>query len=132
MTDTRIYSGSSFERELNYARAVVDGDWVHVSGTTGFDAATMDFPDTVEEQAERCFATIAAALGEAGSGMEQIVRCRVYVTNAEDFDRAKPVLAKHWAVCRPAATAIVCGLIDPRMKIEIEVTARLQPHDVGR
>ncbi|MET4700579.1 enamine deaminase RidA (YjgF/YER057c/UK114 family) [Constrictibacter sp. MBR-5] len=122
--ETRIYSGSSFERDLNYARAVVDGDWVHVSGTTGFDAATMSFAETVEEQAEQCFATIAAALAEAGSGMEKVVRCRVYVTSAEDFERAKPVLAKHWAACRPAATAVVCGLIDPRMKIEIEVTAR--------
>jgi len=122
--ETRIYSGSSFERELNYARAVVDGDRVQVSGTTGFDAATMSFADTVEEQAEQCFATIAGALAEAGSGMEKVVRCRVYVTSAEEFERAKPVLAKHWAVCRPAATAVVCGLIDPRMKIEIEVTAR--------
>lgn len=124
MTDTRIYSGSSFERELNYARAVVDGDWVHVSGTTGFDAATMTFPDTVEEQAERCFATIGDALRQAGSGLEKVLRCRVYVTSAEEFERAKPVLARHWATCRPAATAVVCGLIDPRMKIEIEVTAR--------
>ncbi|MFN4090537.1 MAG: Rid family hydrolase [Alphaproteobacteria bacterium] len=125
MTDpTRIHSGSSFERELNYARAVIDGDWIHVSGTTGFDAATMTFPDTVEEQAERCFATIAAALAEAGTGLERVVRCRVYVVSAEAFERAKPVLARHWALCRPAATAIVCGLIDPRMKIEIEVTAR--------
>ena len=124
MSGSRIYSGSSFERELNYARAVVDGDWVHVSGTTGFDAATMAFAETVEEQAEQCFATIAAALAEARSGMEKVVRCRVYVTSAEEFERAKPVLAKHWAACRPATTAVVCGLIDPRMKIEIEVTAR--------
>ena len=124
MTTGRIYSGSAFEAELNYARAVVDGDWVHVSGTTGFDAATMTFPETVEEQAERCFATIGRALAEAGSGFERVVRCRVYVTSAAEFERAKPVLARYWAMSRPATTAIVCGLIDPRMKIEIEVTAR--------
>ncbi len=124
MIGERIYSGSSFETELNYARAVVDGDWVHVSGTTGFDPETMQFPDSVEEQAERCFATIGQALAEAGSAMEKVVRCRVYVTSVADFERAKPVLARHWAVCKPAATAVVCGLINPRMKIEIEVTAR--------
>ena len=124
MIGERIYSGSSFETELNYARAVVDGDWVHVSGTTGFDPGTMQFPDSVEEQAERCFATIGQALAEAGSAMEKVVRCRVYVTSVADFERAKPVLARHWAVCKPSATAVVCGLINPRMKIEIEVTAR--------
>ena len=119
-----ILSGSVFEERIGYARAVVDGDWVHVSGTTGFDYGTMTIPDGVVEQAEQCLANIATALAEAGCGFQDVVRVRYLLPVREDFEPCWPVLRRAFGEVRPAATMMVCGLADPRMKIEIEVYAR--------
>ena len=120
-----ISSGSSFEREIGYSRAVVDGDWVFVSGTTGFDYETMTISDNVVEQAERCFINIEKALSEAGSRIADVVRVRYILPRVEDFEPCWPVLRRYFGDVRPAATMIAAGLSDPRMKIEIEVTARV-------
>jgi enamine deaminase RidA (YjgF/YER057c/UK114 family) len=119
-----ISSGSEFEELIGYSRAVVDGDWVHVSGTTGFDYATMAISDDVVEQAERCLANIGAALEEAGCSFADVVRVRYLLPDAADFEPCWPVLRRCFADVRPAATMMECGLIDPRVRIEIEVTAR--------
>ena len=119
-----ISSGSAFEREIGYSRAVVDGDWVFVAGTTGFDYASMTISGDVAEQAEQCLRNIAAALAEAGSRMEDVVRVRYILPKAEDFEVCWPVLRRYFGAVRPAATMISAGLSDARMKIEIEVTAR--------
>jgi enamine deaminase RidA (YjgF/YER057c/UK114 family) len=123
-TRTLISSGSDFERVAGYSRAVVDGDYVHVAGTTGFDYAAMTIAEDVVEQARQAFRNIARALGEAGLSLDDVVRARYFLADAGDFARLAPVFGEHFARARPAATAIVCGLVDPRMKIEIEVTAR--------
>jgi enamine deaminase RidA (YjgF/YER057c/UK114 family) len=119
-----ISSGSSFEREIGFSRAVVDGDWVFVSGTTGFDYESMTISDDVVEQAEQCLRNIEKALAEAGSRYAEVVRVRYILPRVEDFESCWPVLRKYFGETRPAATMIVAGLIDPRIKIEIEVTAR--------
>lgn len=119
-----ISSNSSFERDIGYSRAVVDGEWVFVSGTTGFDYAAMTIADGLTEQAEQCLRNIGQALSEAGCGLEHIVRVRYILPNAEDFPACWPVLRRAFGEVRPAATMIAAGLSDPRMKIEIEVTAR--------
>lgn len=119
-----ISSGSSFEAQIGYSRAVVLGRWVFVSGTTGFDYATMKIADDAVEQAEQCFRNIAHALDEAGSSLKDVVRVRYIVPERADFERCWPVLQKHFGEIRPAATMIAAGLVDPRIKIEIEVTAR--------
>lgn len=124
MTRRLISSGSAFEAQIGYSRAVVDGDWVFVSGTTGFDYATMTIAPGVVEQAEQCLANIAAALGEAGCRLDDVVRVRYMLPRAEDFEPCWPVLRRAFGDVRPAATMIVCGLSDPRMRIEIEATAR--------
>ncbi|GAA2353154.1 RidA family protein [Dactylosporangium salmoneum] len=125
MGDRRlISSGSTFEREIGYSRAVVDGDWVHVSGTTGFDYAAMTISDDVVEQAEQCWRNIDAALREAGASVADVVRVRYLLPDGDDFESCWPVLRRWLEDVRPAATMQVCGLSDPRMKIEIEVTAR--------
>ncbi|GAB2987208.1 RidA family protein [Saccharothrix stipae] len=121
-----ILSGSTFEEQIGYARAVVDGDWVHVSGTTGFDYAAMTISDDVVAQAEQCLANIGAALAEAGSGFADVVRVTYYLPDAADFEPCWPVLRAVFGDVRPAATMLECGLADPRMRIEIEVTARRQ------
>jgi enamine deaminase RidA (YjgF/YER057c/UK114 family) len=119
----RISSGSGFERDIGYSRAVVDGEWVFVSGTTGFDYATMTISDSVAEQAEQALRTIANALGEAGASLDDVVRVRYLLPHAGDFEACWPVLRQAFANALPAATMMVAGLADPRMKIEIEVTA---------
>jgi enamine deaminase RidA (YjgF/YER057c/UK114 family) len=119
-----ISSGSLFEREIGFSRAVVEGDWVFVSGTTGFDYRNMTISDDVAEQAEQCLRNIEAALAEAGSGFSDIVRVRYILPRVADFEPCWPVLRKYLGAVRPAATMIEAGLIDPRIKIEIEVTAR--------
>ncbi|MFF7989642.1 RidA family protein [Kitasatospora xanthocidica] len=125
MTERRaILSGSTFEEQIGYARAVLDGDWVHVSGTTGFDYATMTISADVVEQAEQCLRTIAAALAEADCGFADVVRVRYLLPDRADFEPCWPVLRRCFGEVRPAATMQVCGLADPRMRIEIEVTAR--------
>lgn len=124
MTQRRlISSGSSFEAVMGYSRAVVDGDWVHVSGTTGFDYATMTIAEDVEAQTEQTFRNIGAALAHAGVGFDDVVRVHYYLTDAAWFERIAPICGRYFERARPAATALVIGLIDPRMKIEIEVTA---------
>ena len=119
-----ISSGSTFEHEIGYSRAVVDGDWVHVSGTTGFDYATMTISDDVVEQAERALANVGAALAEAGCTFADVVRVRYLLPSAADFEACWPALRRHFGEVRPAATMQECGLRDPRMRFEIEVTAR--------
>jgi enamine deaminase RidA (YjgF/YER057c/UK114 family) len=120
-----ISSGSPFEAAIGYSRAVVDGDWIFLSGTTGFDYATMHISADIAEQAEQCFANIAAALAQAGASLADIVRIRYIVpAGPAEFEKCWPVFQKHLADIRPAATFISAGLSDPRMKIEIEATAR--------
>jgi enamine deaminase RidA (YjgF/YER057c/UK114 family) len=117
-------SGSPLERDIGYSRAVVDGEWVFVSGTTGFDYRSMTISDNVVEQAEQCFRNIEQALQEAGSRLAEVVRVHYILPRVEDFPPCWPVLRKYFGDVRPAATMISAGLADPRMKIEIEVTAR--------
>ncbi|MEU5888435.1 RidA family protein [Streptomyces sp. NPDC047461] len=119
-----ILSGSVFEEQIGYARAVVDGDRVHVSGTTGFDYATMTISDDVVEQAEQCVRNIGAALAAADCTFADVVRVRYLLPDREDFEPCWPVLRRTFGEVRPAATMMMCGLSDPRMKIEIEVSAR--------
>ena len=123
MTRKLISSGSPFEKNIGYSRAVVRDNWVFVSGTTGFDYATMAISDDVAEQAEKCLRTIASVLKEAGSGMEDVVRVTYVLPDAADFEACWPVLRQYFGEIRPAAMMISAGLADPRMKIEIEVTA---------
>ena len=119
-----ISSGSPFEAAAGYSRAVVDGDWVFVAGTTGFDYARMTIVEDAAGQARQAFRNIETALAEAGAALADIVRVRYYLPNPDDWPLVVPVLGEMLGTIRPAATALHCGLIDPRMKIEIEVTAR--------
>lgn len=118
-----ISTGSPFEKTAGYSRAVVDGNWCFVSGTTGYDYATMTMPESVEAQARNCLATIRAALEEAAFGMGDVVRARYYVTDRAYVKDVFPVLGEAFGEIRPAATMVVCALNEPEMKIEIEVTA---------
>lgn len=124
MTKKLISSGSTFEQEIGYSRAVVDGDWVFVSGTTGFDYSTMSIADGLLEQTEQCLKNIEAALRQAGSSLNDVVRVMYVLPNATEFRECWPVLRDYFGEIRPAATMISAGLADPRMRIEIEVTAR--------
>jgi enamine deaminase RidA (YjgF/YER057c/UK114 family) len=123
----RISSGSSFEALAGYSRAIVDGDRVHVSGTTGFDYSTMKIDADPVRQTHQCFANIAAALAQAGCTIDDVVRVRYLLTDAALFEKLAPVFGSYFAHARPAATAMVVGLVDPRMKVEIEVDARIPP-----
>jgi enamine deaminase RidA (YjgF/YER057c/UK114 family) len=125
MTRRLVSSGSTFERDIGYSRAVVDGEWVFVSGTTGFDYTTMTISDDLEQQTEQCLRNIAAALGQAGAAMADVVRVTYLLPRAEDFPQCWPVLRRWFGEVRPAATMMSVGLADPRMRIEIEVTARI-------
>ncbi|MBG0565522.1 RidA family protein [Actinoplanes aureus] len=125
MTERRaIFSGSTFEDQIGYARAVVDGDRVYVSGTTGYDYTTMTISDDVVEQTEQCLRNVEAALAEAGCTLADVVRVRYLLPDRADFEPCWPTLRRRFGDIRPAATMLVCGLADPRMKIEIEVDAR--------
>jgi enamine deaminase RidA (YjgF/YER057c/UK114 family) len=119
-----ISSGSSFEAQIGFSRAVVDGEWVFVSGTTGFDYATMTISDSVVDQTEQCMKNIVSALEKAGASIRDVVRVRYILPNASDFEACWPTLRRYFGEVRPAATMISCALIDPRIKIEIEVTAK--------
>ena len=121
-----ISSGSSFGREIGYSRAVVDGEWVFVSGTTGFDYQSMRISENLLEQAEQCLRNITSALEQAGTGLRDVVRVTYILPKAEDFPQCWPILKKYFGDVRPAATMISAGLADPRIRIEIEVTARRQ------
>lgn len=118
-----ISSNSTFEKQIGYSRAVVAGDWVLVSGTTGFDYTTMSISDDLLQQAEQCLQNIDSALHEAGSSLRDVVRVTYILPNPGEFERCWPVLRKYFGDVRPAATMIAAGLVDPRIKIEIEVTA---------
>ncbi len=118
-----ISSGSTFEQQIGYSRAVAMGEWVFVSGTTGFDYAAMTISDDVVQQAEQCLKNIDAALREAGASLADVVRVTYVLPDAKDFEPCWPVLRKYFGEVRPAAMMISAGLADPRMKIEIEVTA---------
>lgn len=118
-----VSSGSTFEREIGYSRAVVCGDRVFVSGTTGFDYEHMTIADGVADQAEQCLRNIEAALREAGASMRDVVRVRYILPDAGDFPAAWPALRAAFGDIRPAATMFEAGLADPRMRIEIEVDA---------
>ncbi|HQX57641.1 MAG: RidA family protein [Rhodoferax sp.] len=123
MTRTLISSGSRFEEDIGYSRAVVQGDWVFVSGTTGFDYATMAISDDLQAQTEQCLKNIEAALLQAGSRLQDVVRVTYVLPDGGDFPQCWPVLRRYFGSIRPAAMMISAGLADPRMKIEIEVTA---------
>ncbi len=123
MTRRLISSGSTFEEQIGYSRAVVAGDWVFVSGTTGFDYATMSIPEGLLEQAEQCLKNIESALRQADSSLKDVVRVTYVLPNRTDFEQCWPVLRKYFGEIRPAAMMICAGLSDPRMKIEIEATA---------
>lgn len=126
MTRKLISSGSTFEAQIGYSRAVVAGDWVFVSGTTGFDYSTMTIADDVVAQAEQCLKNVESALREAGSSLADVVRVHYILPDGTQFERCWPVLRKSFGEVRPAATMLSAGLADPRMKIEIEVTALKQ------
>jgi enamine deaminase RidA (YjgF/YER057c/UK114 family) len=124
MTRQLISSGSQFEHDIGYSRAVVDGEWVFVSGTTGFDYATMSISDNLMDQTEQCFKNIQSALRQADSDLADVVRVTYVLPNASRFSDCWPVLRKYFGAVRPAAMMISAGLADPRMQLEIEVTAR--------
>jgi enamine deaminase RidA (YjgF/YER057c/UK114 family) len=121
-----ISSGSTYERDGSYSRAVVDGDWIFVAGTTGFDYATMTIQEGIVAQTEQCLKNIEAALRQADASLTDVVRVLYIVPNGAEFQSCWPVLRRYFGESRPAATMIAAGLIDPRMRIEIEVTARRQ------
>ena len=123
MQRTLISSGSPFEAQIGYSRAVVAGDWVFVSGTTGFDYSTMAISSDIAEQTEQCLKNIASALQQAYASMADVVRVNYVLPDATQFEKCWPVLQKYFGDVRPAATMISAGLLDPRMLIEIEVTA---------
>ncbi len=126
MSRKLISSASTFEKAIGYSRAVVDGRWVFVSGTTGFDYNTMTISDDVVVQADRCFQNIQRALADAKCRLSDVVRVTYIVPDRDDFPKTWPVLQRYLGDIRPAATMMVAGLSDPRMKIEIQVTARRQ------
>lgn len=124
MADRRlISSGSPFEKQIGYSRAVVAGPWVFMSGTTGFDYKSMTISDNIIEQAEQCFRNVAGVLEQAGTSFADVVRITYLLTRREDFEPIWPVLQRYLGEVRPACTMIVAGLLDPRMLIEVEVTA---------
>ncbi len=123
MTRRLISSGSPYEEKIGYSRAVVDGPWCFVAGSTGFDVSTGVLPRSVEDQCRNTLATISRALGEAGFGFNDVVRVNYILPNREDFEPCWPQLKATFGKIRPAATMIQAELIDPAMRIEIEVTA---------
>ena len=123
MKRTLISSGSPFEAQIGYSRAVVAGDWVFVSGTTGFDYKLMTISGDIAEQTEQCLKNIASALQQAGASMADVIRVTYVLPDALQFEKCWPVLQKYFGDVRPAATMISAGLLDARMLIEIEVTA---------
>jgi enamine deaminase RidA (YjgF/YER057c/UK114 family) len=124
MTRKQISSGSKFEAEIGYSRAIVDGDWIWVSGTTGFNYETTTISDNVVEQADQTFRNIKAAMEKAGFSLADVVRATYIFPDAKDFEPCWPVFKKYFGEIRPASTMIAAGLADPRMKIEIEVTGK--------
>ena len=132
MSVRHISSGSSFEKEIGYSRAVVADGWIFVSGTTGYDYATMTMPDRIEDQCRNTLATISKALVQAGAGLNDVVRVRYILTDGSEFRKCWPILSSAFAMARPAATMIEARLMEPEMKIEIEVMARMPKAGGGR
>jgi len=126
MTRKLISSGSTFEEQIGYSRAVVVDEWIFVSGTTGYNYSTMSISDNILEQTEQCLKNIENALQKAEASLKDIIRVTYVVPNGADFEKCWPVLRKYFGEIRPAAMMISAGLADPHMKIEIEVTARKQ------
>lgn len=124
MTRRLISTGSPFEAQIGYSRAVADGDWVFVSGTTGYDYRTMSISDDVAQQADQCLKNISAALEQAGASLADVVRVTYVLPRGDDFEACWPVLRRYFGEVRPAAMMIEARLLDPKMKIEIEVTAK--------
>ncbi len=124
MSRRLIRSGSTFEESIGYSRAVVDGDWIFVSGTTGFDYKRMSIPHGLLEQTEQCLKNIESTLHQAEATFKDVVRVLYILPDASEFEQCWPVLRKYFGDVRPAATMISAGLADPRIKIEIQVTAR--------
>jgi enamine deaminase RidA (YjgF/YER057c/UK114 family) len=126
MIRTLISSGSPFEKAVGYSRAVVQGDWCFVAGTTGYDPETRVMPDAVEDQVRNALSVVEAAMADAGFALSDAVRVTYYITDISYWDRIGPVLGERFGEIRPAATCIVCGLVKPEMKFEVEVTALRQ------
>ncbi len=124
MSRRQISSGSKFEAEIGYSRAIVDGDWIWVAGTTGFDYDTMTISDDAAEQADQTLRNIASAMEKAGFSLADVVRANDIFPEPKDFEPCWPVLRRYFGGILPAATMIAAGLADPRMKIEIEVTGK--------
>lgn len=132
MTERKlISSGSSFEKTVGYSRAVVDGEWIFVSGTTGYDYSTMTIAPDAESQTRQAFHNVAQALSQAGASLDDVVRVHYYLTDRADFKKLGPVFGEYLGKARPAATAIICELVEKAMKIEIEVTARRRDKSIG-
>lgn len=125
MTKKLLSSGSEFESKMGYSRAIVDGDFVFISGTTGYDYDKMKISDNPVEQAEQCFKNIEKVLAEANSSFADVVRIRYIYPNKDDFEPCWPVFQKYLGESRPAATVFIAGLLDDAMKLEIEVTAKI-------
>jgi len=125
MIGRRIYSGFASEEKVGYARAVVVDDWVFVSGTTGFDPETKQFPEDVETQCENCFRNIERALKEAGASLDDLVRVLIFIANEDDFERIAPIIRKHCYPARPANTTVFAKMVMPQMLVEVEVTAKI-------
>jgi len=123
MSRQLISSGSPYEEQIGYSRAVAQGPFVFVSGTTGFDYGTMTIADDVAAQAEQCLKNIEHALAQAGATLADVVRVTYVLPDGDDFEACWPVLRRYFGAVRPAAMMISAKLLDPRMKIEIEVTA---------
>lgn len=121
----RISSGSPFEDKIGYSRAVVDGDRIYVSGTTGYDYKTMTMPEDAGQQARNALRTIEEALEQAGSSLKDVVRVRYYITDMAWYDALVEVAGETFRDIRPAATMVLCGLTTPEMKVEIEADARI-------
>jgi len=127
-----ISSGSKFEAEIGYSRAVVDGEWVFVSGTTGYNYTNMTISDSIVQQTEQCLQNITAALKQANASMNDVVRVTYVVPNASEFEQCFPVLKKYFGNVRPAVMMLAAGLADTKMKIEIQVTAKKQARATSR
>ena len=125
MIGERIFSRSPYEERAGYARAAVVDGWVFVSGTTGFDPDTGQFPNDAEAQCENCFRNIARALAEAGASLDDLVRVLIFVTSQEEFERIMPIIRKHCYAARPANTTVFAQLVAPHMRVEVEATARI-------
>ena len=125
MIGKRIFSGHPNEEKVGYARAAVVDDWVFVSGTTGFDPGTKQYPPDVEAQCENCFRNIERALREAGASLADLVRVQIFMANEDDFERIAPIIRRHCYAARPANTAVFARMVSPQMLVEIEATAKM-------